>query len=71
MEEEGVDWLLDLLQQVTFDHFVLSCSPLKKFTIFELRSSWNSSLFESEMSFKFQECSILSTFSRRTWRRWV
>ena len=23
MEEEGVDWLLDLLQQVTFDHFLL------------------------------------------------
>ena len=30
MEEEGVDWLLDLLQQVTLDH-VLSCDPFAKF----------------------------------------
>ena len=33
MEEEGVDWLLDLLQQVTLDH-VLSCDPFAKFDNF-------------------------------------
>ena len=33
MEEEGIDWLLDLLQQVTLDH-VLSCDPFAKFDNF-------------------------------------